>query len=143
MSYLLEFWTLSMDELAGAAEVGTAEAAVEIVRRRGRFAGSVDHSSSGGTWFRERFMGELVAGLIGAEAVAHLLDRPIDGVTAQGYPSLGWLSQAEIAAALAHAQANEAALTGRDPDEVDLAETILSMLRLALTLGQDVVTIYG
>lgn len=138
MGYTLEFWSVPLAQVTG----GDVVAVADQVRAAGTFAGSIDHSSDGGDWFRQEFLGQLAAQLIGDQAAQHLLDRPIDGVTstsdAQAYPALGWLSHEEITEALTHAA--HPASVGADAEDTDLLDTVLGALYSCPT---DLVTIYG
>ncbi|HEX4702939.1 MAG TPA: hypothetical protein VH352_12475 [Pseudonocardiaceae bacterium] len=155
MSYTMEFWALSVDDLTTTDEVapllsgGGGPAAAEqvgvvmsAVRRMGFPVGSLDHSSSGGTWFRDEFMAGPVAATIGPEPTAHLLDRPINRLTWSGYPSLGWLTHAEITAALTRSDNHADAEKAEDSEEADLLATILTAFHTAADRKQDIVTIY-
>ena len=81
---------------AGGTPTEVAERAVGLLGTLGEQIDSVSHSSSGGDWFRDEFVGDTLSGLIGAEAAVHLLDRPLAGTEWDGYPSMGWLDKAEL-----------------------------------------------
>ncbi len=138
MGYTLEFWSLPLTEVPAGDVLQVAEQ----VRAAGSLAGSIDHSSDGGDWFREEFLGHLAAGVVGDQTAQHLLERPIDGVTSTpdtvAYPALGWLSHEEITEALA--SATDPATVGADAEDTELLDTLLDALRSCPT---DLVTIYG
>jgi hypothetical protein len=138
MGYTLEFWSLPLADVPGGDILQVADQ----VRAAGTLTGSIDHSSTGGEWFRNEFLGHLAAGLIGDQTAQHLLDRPIDGVTSTldtaAYPALGWLSHEEITEALAHA--THPATAGADSEDTDLLDTVLVALQRCTT---DLVTIYS
>jgi hypothetical protein len=138
MGYTLEFWSLPLAAVTGGDILDVADQ----VRAAGTLTGSIDHSSSGGDWFRQEFLGHLAAGLIGDQTAQNLLDRPIDGVTSttdtSAYPTLGWLSHDEITEALAHAA--HPATVDADAEDTDLLDTVLAALHGCTA---DLVTIYG
>ncbi|WP_194909153.1 hypothetical protein [Catenulispora rubra] len=153
MSYTLSFYTVPADELTAQLTARTtsndpetvAKHAVELLRHLGSPVDAVDHSSAGGTWFRDRFIGEALAGLIGAEPAGHLLDRPLAGTKWTGYPSMGWLTRNELADAVsALDEAGEDALAPLDdPDSEELLEIVGDILHMAAQTHQDLVTIYS
>lgn len=153
MNYTLAFYTVPADELtaqlaaqgASNAPETVAKHAVELLRELGRPVDAVTHSSAGGAWFRDRFIGEALAGLIGAEPAGHLLDRPLAGAKWTGYPSMGWLARNELADAVsALDEAGENALAHLDdPESEELLEIAGDILRMAAETHQDLVTIYS
>jgi hypothetical protein len=138
MGYTMEFWSLPLSGVPG----GDILQVVEQVRAAGILAGTIDHGSAGGEWFRDEFLGHLTAALLGDATAQHLLQRPMDGVTSTpataAYPSLGWLSHQEITEALAHA--SHPATVGADSDDTDLLDTVLAALHRCTA---DLVTIYS
>jgi hypothetical protein len=136
MGYTLEFWSLPLAAVTGGDILDVADQ----VRAAGTLTGTIDHSSSGGDWFRQEFLGHLAAGLIGDQPAQYLLDRPIDGVTStpDAYPTLGWLSHDEITEALAFAA--HPATVGADAEDTDLLDTVLAALQGCTA---DLVTIYS
>jgi hypothetical protein len=150
MGYVLELHALSAADLAtelgpGAGDVTDEQAnhVVSVIRRLGALVGSVDHGSSGGEWFRDEFMGGLVASAIGADAAAHLLDRPFEGHVWGVRPTVGWLSHAElkeVATRLGDRGADS--FDAPDRDQADLLDTILFAIRATADNGRDIVTVY-
>lgn len=146
MGYLLELRPLSVDALTAAltAELppghrsGAGTVAAALARRLAPLAGSLDHSSAAGSWFRDELIGRRLAEVIGATPAAHLLNRPVDGFSWSGYPSLGWLSHAEIDSVLRTAIRPIDA----DDDESDHIATVLSAFTRAADAGTDLVTVY-
>ncbi|HVV11914.1 hypothetical protein [Amycolatopsis sp.] len=134
MSYILEFRRARPDDVAAVREAPTPEA----VRERGEFAASIDHSSSGGEWFRHELLGRLAAAVLGGETVEHLLNR--GGAAEESYPSVGWLSADEVAAALNDAGSLPEGTAAEDAKAVG---TIVDALRSAARSGQGLVTVYG
>lgn len=59
---------------------------------------TIDYSSASGDWFRDALMGTHVAGLLGSDAVAHLLRRPIADLAPPDLPAWGHLTSDEVAA---------------------------------------------
>lgn len=148
MTYTLAFYTASLDELVGRLEeLGdkgdtevVAKRSVEFLRELGAPVDTIDHSSTGGEWFRAHFIEDVLGAVIGP-AAAHLLDRPLAGTSWSGYPSMGWLTADEVSAAAA-------ALDGAtpdedDPDSAEMLELVSDILQMAAETGQDVVTVYS
>jgi hypothetical protein len=149
VTYTLAFYTAPLDELVGRLEeLGdkgdaeiVAQRAVEFLRELGAPVDSLDHSSIGGDWFRVHFIDDVLGGLIGRDTAAHLLERPLAGTTWSGFPSMGWLTADEVAAAVA-------ALDGATPelddtDSAEMLELVSDVLQMAAETGQDVVTVYS
>ena len=138
MGYTMEFWSLPLSKVPG----GDVLQVVDQVRAAGILAGSIDHSSAGGGWFRTEFLGHLTASLLGETTAQHLLQRPMDGVTSTpataAYPALGWLSHEEITEALNNA--SHPATVGANPDDTELLDTVLAALHRCTA---DLVTIYS
>jgi hypothetical protein len=152
MSYTLEFWALALDKLAGRtpaappgpADGALAEAVVAAIGELGRPIGSVDHSSSGGDWFRDEIIAGPVAEVLGDELAGHLLSRPLNGITWPEYPGVGWATNPELRAAVARADEREDDVAGRlDSDDAELLETIVGAVRSAADSGSDLVTTYS
>lgn len=138
MGYTMEFWSLPLSAVPG----GDILQVVDQVRAAGILAGTIDHSSAGGEWFRDEFLGHLTATLLGDATAQHLLQRPMDGVTSTpataAYPTLGWLSHQEITEALA--QASHPVTVGANSDDTELLDTVLAALHRCTA---DLVTIYS
>lgn len=156
MGYTMEFRAVNQAELAGAlhqspfprqAPTGggeltdrQAEALMELLRRQGFLAGSVDHGSGGRSWFLDQFDGDgIIAAALGKQVAAHLMDRPIEGLTTEVFPSIGWLTHAELTAALAALQP----VPDAGPAQAELLADVLEALRITAQRGQDLVTSYG
>jgi hypothetical protein len=144
MSYTLGFYTVSLDELTArlAAQdlpsdpLIVAKQAVDLLRELGSPVDVVDHGSAGGTWFRDRFVDEVLGGLIGAEMA---------GVRWSGFPSMGWLTRSELADVVkALDEAGADALAELDePESEELFELVNDILRMAAEAGRDLVTLYS
>jgi len=153
MSYTLAFYTVSPDELTArlAAQdlpsdpLIVAKQAVDLLRELGRPVDAVDHGSAGGTWFRDRFIDEVLGGLIGTETAGFLLERPLAGAQWSGFPSMGWLTRSELADAIsALDEAGADALAHLDePESEELFELVDDVLRMAAATGQDLITLYS
>ena len=149
MSYTLAFYTAPLDELTarlqergdkGDPEV-VAKHAVDYLRELGAPVDTVDHSSAGGPWFRDHFVHDVLGGLIGRDAAAHLLERPLAGTHWSGYPSMGWLTRHEVAAAVA--ALDTAPSDTDDPESAELLELVTDILHMAAETAQDLVTVYS
>lgn len=152
MSYTLECWAAPVAQLAeeltrdGAHGPEQAvELAAAVLEKTGEFIDSVSHSSSGGDWFRDEFVEGTLADLIGADAAGFLLERDLAGTTWEGYPSMGWLTGAELAGVIAKLdEAGDAALTDLDdPEAEELLAPLVDILRATAATGQDLVTVYS
>jgi hypothetical protein len=149
VTYTLAFYTAPLDELVGRLEeLGdkgdaeiVAQRAVEFLRELGAPVDSLDHSSIGGDWFRVHFIDDVLGGLIGRDTAAHLLERPLAGTTWSGFPSMGWLTADEVAAAVAALDGTTPELD--DPDSAEMLELVSDILQMAAETGQDVVTVYS
>lgn len=152
VGYTLSFWTVRLDELTARLtahqnsrdQETVAKQAVHLLRELGRPVDAVDHSSAGGTWFREHFIDKVLGGLIGTETAGHLLARPLAGTDWSGYPSMGWLTRSELADAVgALDEAGADALAHLDePESEELLELVEEILRMAAATGQDLITLY-
>ena len=152
MSYTLAFFTAPLDELTARLEEGgdkgdpevVVRRAVELLRELGAPVDAVDHSSAGGEWFREHFIYEVLGGLIGRDTAGHLFDRPLAGTTWSSYPSMGWLTRDELAAAVAALdQAGPEPLAGQDDlESEEELELVTEILQMAAATGRDLVTVY-
>lgn len=149
MSYTLAFYTVPLDELTARLTAGepeeVAKQAVTLLRELGKPVDSVSHSSEGGTWFRDEFVDEVLAGVVGAEAAGYLVERPLAGTEWSGYPSMGWLAKAELDAAVARLdEAGEDAIEDvDDADSQEMLEAVNDVLHMAAMSGQDLVTVYS
>jgi len=132
--------------IAGGGEVDE-EAAVEVVQVVRELAEPIDmveHSSSGGDWFREEVIGGLVADAIGADLAEHLLDRPLEGLVWDEYPSVGWAANAELRDAVARLDAlGEDPAEGLPLEEAMIVGTVFAALRKVVADGVDLVTVYS
>jgi hypothetical protein len=158
-SYKLAFWAAPLDTLVEELTRGGAGDPPEkvypraraILKRIGKFINYVAHISPDGESLREEYIGGKLGGLIGAEAAGFLLERDLAGIrwtdTMDGYPSMGWLTKADLVEVIA--KLGEAALvddaavqarTGLDVAEAEALFGILCMLRAAGATGQDLVT---
>jgi hypothetical protein len=167
MGYILEFRALPVDALVerlrspqartpaseavarliggggGEPDEQVAAAVVETVREFGTFFGSVQHSSSGGAWFRDEVLGGPVAEAIGADLTEHLLDRSLAGIRWEDYPSVGWATHTELTAGVARLDRLEHNPTGGlDEEETKLVEDILGVIRRTAASGDDLATVY-
>ena len=127
----------------GVAEA-TPEQAVAVaswLAEVGRPIDSVDHSSSAGDWFQDEVIDGLVAERFGADLAEHLLSRPLAGLLWTEFPSIVWVRNAEIRAALT----DEARADVPDPDtdEGEVVQTITDALIRVMESGQDLVTYYS
>jgi hypothetical protein len=153
MSYTLAFYAAPLDELTARIEEqgdeGDTEVvvkrAVEYLRELGTPVDAVDHGSAGGEWFRDHFVEKVLGGLIGRDAAVHLVERPLAGTQWSGYPSMGWLTRDEVAAAVAalDAAGDEPLADADDPESEELLELVNDILHMAAETGQDVVTVYS
>lgn len=153
MGYTLGFYTVWLDELTArltAQDLPSdplilAEQAVGLLRELGSPVDAVDHGSAGGTWFRDRFIDEVLGGLIGAETAGFLLERPLAAVQWSGFPSMGWLTRSELADVVnALDEAGAAAPAQLDePESEELFELVNDILRMAAEAGRDLVTLYS
>ncbi|MGY4644478.1 hypothetical protein [Cellulomonas sp. URHB0016] len=116
-----------------------------VLRHRSRWYGAVGHSSSGGDDFRTGFLAGTAATTLGPELVGALANRPIAGLSTDGYPMFGWASNAELRSAVA------AGLTVPDDleddpataDDVESLWTVVDVIERAAATGQDLVTLYA
>lgn len=153
MSYSLGFWSASVETLVAAvapARVGASPGsvagdAVRALDAIGKRVGSVTHSSGGGNWFRGDFMDGVAAPLIGAEPVSFLLDRELAGMRWDGYPSMGWLTRAELAEVITRLDeaGEEAVARVADPESAETLEDFIGILRAVAAAGRDAVTCYA
>jgi hypothetical protein len=152
MGYSLGFWAAPLDTLveeltqsgAGDPPEKVYQRARAVLIKIGRHFDSVMHRSRGGTLFRKKFVGRTLAGLIGADAAGFLLDRELAGTRWNGYPSMGWLTGAELAEVIAKLnKAGDEALTGLDyEDAAEYLEEFVELLHAVAATGQDLVTTY-
>lgn len=143
--HAVQQWDSLATAVAGAVREGggdltgdLATYVVALVRTLGRFAGSVGHTSSGGSWFRDDVLGRQVAGVLGRRVAVHLVARELAGLTVVDGPMLGWLSVAECAE-----QAPRSA-TGADhgrPDDEEALDVLDAVTRAA-ALHTGLVTVY-
>ena len=84
----------------GALDAGMASYLVAVVHRMTHWYGALGHSSSGGEDFRA-FLAGPATQVLGRELVRHLLNRDLAGMSSGEYPSVGWVSNAELRAAVA------------------------------------------
>lgn len=137
-------WDAVAAAVAGAMRAGggdltgdLANYVVALVRHLGRFAGSVGHTSSGGSWFRDDVMGRQVAGVVGRQVAVHLVARDLAGLTVLDGPVLGWVSVGECAE-LAPRVAAAADSAMDDEDTYD----VLDALARAAALHTGLTTVY-
>lgn len=167
MGYVLEFWALPVDTLVerlrvpqaripatevvarlidaggGEPDEQAAAAVVEVVRELGTFSGSAQHSSSAGDWFRAEVLGGPVADAIGSDLTEHLLYRSLAGISWEDYPTMGWATNAELAAGVARLDALDHSPTdGLDQEKTELVHDILGVIRRAANRGDDLATVY-
>jgi hypothetical protein len=154
VGYILNLWAAPVDELADRLRASgaradqdvhpaTPEQAEEVavwLTDNGQPLDSVDHSSSAGDWFRDEVIAGPVAERFGTDLADHLLYRPLAGLDWNDYPSVGWVSNAEIRAAMT----GEARADVPDPDteEGEVVQIITDALVRVMESGQDLVTYY-
>ena len=157
MGYAVVFREMALDELkrrlhedatvaafaaagGGDATPEVGDAVVRIVLGQGRELGALDHSSSGGDWFREELFGETIASVLGDDLAWHLLERPLEGITWPEYPSIGWVTNTELREALER----RGELPGDlDDDDVEAVQDVVSAVERAAESGSDLVTVYA
>jgi hypothetical protein len=155
VGYMLNLWAAPVDELAdrlratGAADdpagrqatPAQTDAVASWLAEAGRPVDSVEHSSAAGEWFEDEVIGGPVAERLGADLAEHLLSRPLAGLVWNEFPSVGWMRNAEIRAALT----DKARSNVPDPDteEGEVVQTIIDALVRVMESGQDLVTYYG
>jgi hypothetical protein len=155
VGYALNMFAASVDELqnrlrtsgadgdqgARPATPEQADAAAIWLAEAGSPVDSVNHSSSAGEWFRDEVIAGPVAERFGADLAEHLLARPVAGLVWEEYPSVGWVRNVEIRAAMT----DEARADVPDPDtdEGEVVQTITDALVRVLESGQDLVTYYS
>ena len=102
--------------------------------------GPLEHSSSGGEQFREEFLGETMAEILGAPGFERTMtNRPLFGYRAKDYPSWGFLRQEELAKLAIPTDATGLVF---DPDQRPWLEDLLVMLGKARSSGLDLLTVY-
>ena len=155
MGYMLNLWAAPVDELAdrlratGAgddpagrqATPAQTDAVASWLAEAGRPVDSVEHSSAAGEWFEDKVIGGPVAERLGADLAEHLLSRPLAGLVWNEFPSVGWVRNAEIRAALTDKA--RADVPDPDTDEGEVVQTIIDALVRVMESGQDLVTYYG
>jgi hypothetical protein len=155
VGYLLNLWAAPVDELAdrlratGAgddpagrqATPAQTDAVASWLAEAGRPVDSVEHSSAAGEWFEDEVIGGPVAERLGADLAEHLLSRPLAGLVWNEFPSVGWVRNAEIRAALTDKA--RADVPDPDTDEGEVVQTIIDALVRVMESGQDLVTYYG
>ena len=155
MGYIMNLWAAPVDELAdrlratGAdddpagrpATPAQTDAVASWLAEAGRPVDSVEHSSAAGEWFEDEVIAGPVAERLGADLAEHLLSRPLAGLVWKEFPSVGWVRNAELRAALT----DKARADVPDPntDEGEVVQTIIDALVRVTESGQDLVTYYG
>jgi hypothetical protein len=154
VGYVLNLWAAPVGELeqrmraAGAGGAGGQAATPEQIEtlvswlsEAGQPVDAVDHSSSAGDWFRNEVIAGPVADRFGADLAEHLLARPVAGLVWEEYPSVGWVRNAEIRAAMP----DEAWADAPDPDtdEGEVVQIITDALVRVMESGQDLITLYS
>ncbi|MBK1789420.1 hypothetical protein [Prauserella cavernicola] len=146
MSYVMQFWSVPVQQLTdrlradGLGDIGrpdddAARAVVAAVEEEATFLDSVQHGSSGGSWFRN----ELLTDAFGEDLADHLVDRDLAGIVWDEYPSIGWATNEELRAALDGLSDPTDEL---DEEDAEIVETILAAIRTVLDCGTDLVTVY-
>jgi hypothetical protein len=112
-----------------------------VVRLAGHHYGALAHSSSGGDEFRRRFLPGPAARRFGFDAMAHLVNRPLAGLSWSAFPVIGWLDRAELREAAAASRSEPWV----DPDDDEDAEPLSTLDRAigrASDLGLDLFGVY-
>jgi hypothetical protein len=144
----LERWVEGEIEPAGDGEpalilnLGDALGFVALTRFYGQFVGTVTHSISSGTLFREQFLlGAAQRHLKPPYSLERLLSRPILGYESDAFPFWGGLSKAELSVLAASVSGD--APGDEDPDvDVWLADLWVG-LKGGLDVGDDLLTLYA
>ncbi|UZN02109.1 hypothetical protein [Cellulomonas sp. S1-8] len=124
----------------GALDAGMASYVVAVVHGTTHWYGALGHSSSGGEDFRAFLAGPVVQAL-GGDLVRHLLNRELAGMSSGEYPSVGWVSNAELRAAVAGGLPDDAGDLGTQ-DEDGLLQLVAAVRRAAAG-GLDLFGVYG
>jgi hypothetical protein len=140
-----ERWPVHAAAIAAAITAGGTELDAEhtrhvafVVRGSTYYYGALNHSSSGREDFRQRFRSGC---RLGHDTIAHLVERPLAGLTWSAYPVIGWLSNAELRAAIA----GPAAGSRTPPEDADDGEALWTLeraMRRAADHQLDLLTIY-
>lgn len=113
---------------------------VAVIHRMTHWYAALGHSSSGGDDFRA-FLAGPADEAFGGGIVAHLLRRPLAGLLLEDYPSVGWVSNAELQDSVARGLPEDCSHLG-DEDEEDLVQLIACVERAAAG-GLDLVAVYA
>jgi hypothetical protein len=138
---------LALDQPANAqvTEVSDAFALAltAIIRQRGEFIASLQHSSMAGSHFREDFLANSAARALGtsSELLLFLVDRPLFGLHHSGFPSWGGLQKTEIDTLLEKVTLSDLPPMGDSDDDAWLYD-LCDALFYAKDSGRDIVSLY-
>jgi hypothetical protein len=155
MGYTLMFYTVPLDQLIDniqsaeikATDSNSAQQVFDLLLKvGGKPINGINHSSSGGDWFRDEFLDTAVAALLGSDTADHLLNRPLaDLAWEDDRPWFGWLTQKELNVAVAKLDAADLQ-TVTEPDDDETQEALQELsdtLHKCMGANSDVVTIYS
>ena len=137
MEDVVERWPALAAEVASLTRRGAelsgdrARYVALVIRTLGSFYGALNHTSSGGTEFREQLR-TVGAQKVGAEVVDHLLERTLEGLEWFDYPLVGWVSAPEL----------QSVARTLAPGVDENLHTLHRAVARAADLGTDVVSIY-
>lgn len=118
----------------------TTDYVMAVLNRMTHWYGALGHSSSGGDEFRA-FLAGPVDETLGGGIVDHLLGRELAGLTQEDYPSVGWVTNAELRAAVARGLPDDCGHLGPE-DEEDLVQ-LIAVVERAAAGGLDLFTVYA
>ncbi|MCC2312769.1 hypothetical protein [Cellulomonas xiejunii] len=113
---------------------------VAVLHRLTHWYGALVHSSSGGEEFRA-FLAGPADETFGGGLVEHLLGRELAGTTLEDDPSVGWVSNADLRAAVARGLPDDCGHLGPE-DEEDLVQ-LIAMVQRAAAGGLDLFAVYA
>ncbi|ADG75411.1 hypothetical protein Cfla_2523 [Cellulomonas flavigena DSM 20109] len=124
----------------GALDAGMAAYLVAVVQVRTHWYGALGHSSSGGEDFRA-FLAGPASDVLGRDLVRHLLNRELAGMSSPVYPWVGWVSNAELRAAVARGLPDVP--EGLGPDDEEALSRLVAAVARAASGGLDLLGVYA
>ena len=124
----------------GVLDAGMASYVVAVVRRATHWYGALGQSSAGGDDFRA-FLAGPASRVLGGDLVRHLVNRELAGMSSGEYPSVGWVDNAELRAAVAGALPDDA--PGLGPEDEDALVQLVAVVRRAAAGGLDLFGVYA